>query len=109
MTVIEENHPLDPKTKERFSLRDRVTVKDYESKIADLFYFYNVRQFFRRCCKFIKRKCKPDNRIKFIKPESLQDLPDSDSCSSDSEDDGMGINGLTVCATKLGEGAALYL
>jgi hypothetical protein len=44
-----------------------------------------------------------------VKPESLQDLPDSDSDSTDSEDDGEGINGLTVCATKLGDGAALYL
>ena len=34
MKHIEENHPRDPDTKERFSIFTRITVKDFGAKIA---------------------------------------------------------------------------
>ena len=49
------------------------------------------------------------NQTQFVKPESLRYIPDSTSSSSGSDGEGVDINGLTVCATKLGEGATLYL
>jgi len=55
---IAESHPVHPKTKESFSLKDRVTVKDYEAKLYDAFYFYFCRKKMNKCCKYIKRKCK---------------------------------------------------
>jgi len=63
MKTIEENHPVDPKTKQKFSLRDRITVKDFESKLSDLFYFYFFRQKIKNCYKFLKKKCKGERRI----------------------------------------------
>lgn len=38
--VIEQNHPVDPETKEKFSAQDRITVKDYLAKMSDACFCY---------------------------------------------------------------------
>jgi len=34
--LITENHPVDPDTKESFSIMDRITIKSYYSKLFDI-------------------------------------------------------------------------
>ena len=44
MRVISLLHPINPETKSHFSAQDRITVKDYESKITDCFFCYAITQ-----------------------------------------------------------------
>jgi len=109
LKTIAEKHPVDPTSKLKFSIKDRITVKDYDSKLSDLFYFYYTKKYIKNCCKRLKKKIKGNHGIQFVKPESLKDVPDSSTSSSGSDDGEDAANGLTVCATKLGDGATLYL
>lgn len=42
--TISALHPVDPDTKKSFSFKDRVTVKDYNSKISDTCFCYQAQQ-----------------------------------------------------------------
>lgn len=49
--VISQRHPLDPETKDRFSIKDRVTVIEYEAKLSDMCYCYAANKFFKEKAK----------------------------------------------------------
>ena len=41
--TISAIHPVDPETKKRFNFEDRITVKDYMSKISDTCFCYQAQ------------------------------------------------------------------
>ena len=42
--MITNTHPVDPDTKTTFGIGERITVKDYFSKITDCIYCYAIHQ-----------------------------------------------------------------
>jgi hypothetical protein len=80
-------------------------VKDYESKISDCCFCYVLSQKIKITAKFLRKKFRSKDKRAFVKPESMIDLPDSGSDSSDGDDD----KGLTKTCQALGDGASLYL
>ena len=104
---IAQNHPVNPVTKEKFSTKQRITVKDYGYRFMDACGFFTV---FLCCQKFCKKywKLQRGQEEKRIKPEGIKDLPDSGSESSEDEDT-VGFGGLSAAGAHLGVGAALYL
>jgi hypothetical protein len=38
--LIEYNHPCDPNTKEKFSIMERINVKNYGAKLVDMCFCY---------------------------------------------------------------------
>ena len=40
--MIEEFHPVDPDTKEKLPVFDRITVKDFYKKLSDIFLIYKA-------------------------------------------------------------------
>ena len=84
--VISTVHPVDPETKQRFNYKDRVTIKDYISKIMDLCFCYWIGQRVKEARKFFRHKFKGKNNKNFIRPESMKDEPDSGSCDSSESD-----------------------
>ena len=109
MQVITTYHPVDPETKKSFSVKDRITVRDYGAKMSDACFCYAMCQQFAKCKRFIKKKLKGESKKQvFKKPDSMIDLPDSGS-SSDSNEEDEGARGLTMTSQCLGDGATLYL
>lgn len=53
--IISSLHPVDPETKERFKISDRITVKDYYAKLSDVCCCYALNQSIRLGAKFLKR------------------------------------------------------
>ena len=109
LKVIEQNHPVDPETKAKFSGSDRVTVTDYIAKLSDACFCYAAAQFLIKIKRIVKKKFKGESLNKFERPESMIDLPDSGSSSDSSNEEEAGARGLTVTAQTLGDGATLYL
>ena len=105
--VIGTYHPIDPETKTRFSMDDRITIKDYTAKLSDACFCYFLGQKLKAVTKYMKQRLKGKKDVKFVRPESMADLPDSNSSSEDSEPDEN--NGITECSLALGDGATLYL
>jgi len=64
---------------------------------------YDISKAYHRCKRALKRKFKGTTEIKIERPESLVDLPESDS-SQDSSEEGGAEGGLTMAAKSLGEG-----
>lgn len=54
--MIVRNYPVDPYTKDSFSIRERITVKDYASKVTDIFKLYQFRTCFEKCVKDFQKK-----------------------------------------------------
>ena len=105
--IISTRHPVDPETRSRFSLKDRITVNEYEAKVSDACFCYAATQFIKEMHKKIKKSVKGPKQNTFNRPPSMADMPESNS-SSESGDDGA-LKGLTQCSISLGEGATLYL
>lgn len=106
---IEQYHPVHPLTKERFDFSQRVTVKDYAMKLWDPCFIYVLaRQCKKVCTKYYKLSRGNVDDHKGARPDSLKDLPDSPSDSSELEDE-VGFGGLTAAGAHLGVGAILYL
>jgi hypothetical protein len=106
---IEQYHPVHPLTKERFDYDQRVTVKDYAIKLWDPCSLYVlVRQCKKCCAKYYKLSRGNVDDHKGARPDTLKDLPDSPSESSELEDE-VGFGGLTAAGSHLGVGAILYL
>ena len=103
MRVIATYHPYDHETKSRFNIKDRVTINDYSAKLSDACFCYVLAQNIKKGTKFIKNKFKGEKVKKFERPESMADLPDSNS--DESSDD----NAISECSQALGDGATLYL
>lgn len=80
---IATNHPVSPNTGEKFSIFDRITVKDFYLKLLDMFgcirFYGSYRDFKKKCYKI----CLKNKKRKFVKPNSMKDMPDSGSNSSD--------------------------
>lgn len=106
--IIEKFHPLDPETKKKFSVKDRVTVKDYCAKLSDACFCYAFGKFISRWSKKISKRHRGQTQ-KIEKPPSLIELPDSQSSSESTEEIEEGGRGLTITARFLGDGSALYL
>ena len=111
--AIEIKHPCDPDTKQKFSISDRITIKNFGPKLMDIFYCLIVYEYYLKVKRVIRRRFFKVRKQKFEKPAHLKELEgdsDSDGCSSSSSsDEDAGQRGLTVAAQHLGEGAALYL
>ena len=103
--VICSLHPVDPETKQSFSIQDRICVKDYYAKLSDICCCYAIRQNIVKGTKFIRRKLGKGKLNKYPKPESMLDQPDTGSSSSEGDED----KGITKCSQALGDGATLYL
>jgi hypothetical protein len=87
MKQITSKHPVDPNTLESFKFTDRVTVKDYGSKVTDIFFFYRAFMFFANLKKVITKKFRSKPRKQFFKkPGSMREIPSSDSSSGESGD-----------------------
>ena len=104
MKLISTLHPVDPMTKQRFSFKDRITIKDYRAKLSDACFCYAIGQKIIQFKRWLAHKLKGPKLKKFEKPESMQDLPSSNSSCSDEDD-----NTISECSQALGDGAALYL
>lgn len=102
-------HPVDPESKEKFDIRDRITVKDYYQKVTDFIYCYKIGQNLQEVQRKVRKHFNKENNIQshIVKPESMIDLPDSDSDSMDTDE--QQAKGLTITAMNLGDGATLYL
>jgi hypothetical protein len=108
LKIIEMHHPVDPETKEKFSSSERITVRDYAAKLSDACFCYAVGQMIGKAKKILKKKLRGDKKVKWERPESMHDLPESGS-SSDSSEQEVGARGLTQAAQSLGDGATMYL
>ena len=104
--VIGTHHPIDQETKTRFSIKDRTTIKDYEAKLSDACFCYAIGLQIKATTKYLKQKMKGKKEAKFIRPESMADLPDSNSSEDSDADEN---NGITDVSLALGDGATLYL
>lgn len=105
--VIATHHPVDKETKTRYSMKDRTTIKDYSAKLSDACFCYMIGKKIKEVTRSIRRRMKGQKQVKFIRPKSMADLPDSNSSSEDSDADEN--NGITECSLALGDGATLYL
>ena len=54
--VIAQRHPIDPETKKQFSMKDRVTVREYGAKISDACFCYAADQACKKLKKYLKNK-----------------------------------------------------
>ena len=81
---IEIHHPCDPETKKKLYFKDRISVKDYESKMMDVCFCYALTQSLKRLKKYIKKRLRGGKETLFVKPVSMQDIPSSGSSSSGS-------------------------
>jgi len=66
--MIEKYHPVDPDTKDKLLFKDRITVKDYESKLSDICFCYAAGQHLKRFKKFVSKKCGESKKVRFKKP-----------------------------------------
>ena len=83
MKVICTMHPVDPDSKEKFDIRDRITVKDYYQKVTDFMQCYRIGLLIQEAQRQVRKHFNKENNIQsnIVKPESMMDLPDSDSDS----------------------------
>lgn len=81
---IEIHHPCDPDTKKKLEFSDRISVKDFESKMMDVCFCYALTQSFKKLRKYILKRFRGEKKIKFVKPKSMEELPSSGSSSSGS-------------------------
>jgi hypothetical protein len=56
--------------------------------------------------RYVRQRLRGKKQVKFVKPDSMADMPDTNSSEdSDAEEN----NGITDCSLALGDGATLYL
>lgn len=115
MKHIETNHPVDPDTKEPFSLFEHICVKDYAAKIAGgVFMCYGCITCFRTVKKSCKRRLNPDTDTPFFRKFLFEKVPSlskimSVSEEDSSEDDDKAARGINLASRNLSEAAFLYL
>ena len=107
INFISEFHPVNPVTKEKFDSGDRITVKDFGYKLSDACGCFTLAMKCKMCLKEYRKLHRGEKEKKF-KPETMNDLPDSGSDSSELEDK-YGFHGLTGAGAHLGIGAIIYL
>ena len=98
-------HPTDPETYEKLSLSDSISVNKYGLKLIDAIGCLYCLGLCKRGVKFCKSLF-PKKSTKFIvKPDTMKDVPDSDSDSEANDT----FKGLSTASIYLGEGATMYL
>ena len=98
-------HPTDPETYEKLNLQDSITVNKYGLKLIDAVGCLYCLGICKKGIKFLKSLF-PKKSTKFvIKPETMKDVPDSDSDSEANDT----FKGLSAASIYLGEGAIMYL
>ena len=107
--IIGQRHPIDPDTKQRFSTKDRTTVREYNSKISDACFCYAAAQACKKLKRHLNSKIKTEESSKLERPPSMADMPDSSSGSSDSNEGEDAGRDITACSIALGEGSTIYL
>lgn len=106
--MIETYHPTNPETREKFSPFDSITVHKFSIKIWDACGFIQIINFCQLAKSRIKKALNISKKDKsFKRPETMNDLPDSDSSDDPIKNDT--YKGLSEAAIHLGEGAVLYL
>lgn len=98
-------HPTDPGTMDKLDLEDSITVNKYTFKLVDAVGCLYCFSIFKRFFKFLKGKLLRKKQKYYLKPDSMKDVPDSDSDSETNDT----FKGLSPAAIYLGEGAVLYL
>ena len=106
MKMITTYHPCDPDTQRKFEYNDSVTIHNFGLKLMDAcgcLVCYKATKKCKKTCRALccKRKLKKE----IFKPETMKDVPDSDSDTSVDDT----FDGLHNAAIYLGEGAVLYL
>ena len=69
--VISQRHPVDPETKSRFSIKDRITVMEYEVKLSDMCFCYAASLFFKEKLKIFKKLLNGPKVKTFSRPPSM--------------------------------------
>ena len=103
--MIVKNHPVDPETYEKFSIDDSITVSKYGIKLVDAIGCLKCLFIAKGCFKSLKSTFLKKNRKFYLKPDSMKDVPDSESDSAANDT----FKGLSPASIHLGEGAVLYL
>jgi hypothetical protein len=89
--VIEIKHPCDPDTKQKFSISDRITIKNFGPKLMDICYCLIVYEYCAKVKRVIRKRFFTKDKPKFEKPRHLKELDgdddDSGGCSSSSSSD----------------------
>lgn len=98
-------HPTDPETYDKLLLDEDVTVSKYGIKLVDSVGVLKFLNAVRGCAKACKSLFIPKGRKLYIKPNTMKDVPDSDSDSEANDT----FKGLSAAAIHLGEGAVIYL
>ena len=97
--IISQRHPVDPDLKTRFSMKDRITVNDYEAKLSDACFCYAATQYFKQKGKSMAKMMKGGKKVaKIERPKTMVDMPESGSDSSDSSGEDIMTKGLTMCS-----------
>lgn len=115
MKYIEDNHPVDPDTKEQFGLFERITVKDYWAKIGGgVFMCYGCIRVYQNVKRGIRKRLNPNDEKQYFKdyleeiPSLVKIMEDSNDDESSEEDD-KAAQGINVASRNLSESAFLYL
>ena len=103
--MIIKNHPADPETHEKLSIEDSITVSRYGFKLVDAIGCLKCVSVAKVCFKSCKGTFWKKNRKFYLKPDSMKDVPDSESDSAANDT----FKGLSPASIHLGEGAVLYL
>ena len=98
-------HPTDPETYEKLDLRDNITVNKYSLKLVDAIGCLYCFGVCKKCLKFCKSLFSKKEKKFILKPDTMKDVPDSDSDSEANDT----FKGLSSASIYLGEGAVMYL
>ena len=90
-------------------MSDRITVNDYSTKLLDPCMIHVLVNGCKKAARRYYKMSRGDtDERKIVKPDSLHDLPTTESESSELEDE-VGFGGLSAAGAHLGVGAILYL
>ena len=103
--MISTLHPTDPETLEKLDVQDDITVNKYGLKLIDAIGCLYCLDICKRCLKLCKGLFAKKQKKFYVKPETMKDVPDSDSDSEANDT----FKGLSSASIYLGEGAVMYL
>jgi hypothetical protein len=88
---IGKSHPIDRRSNKPFKINDSITVKNFYSKLYDLCNIIKLKEALKYPLKLIRIYVggQIDKNSKYVKPESMEYLPDSDSDSEKTDDGGL--------------------
>ena len=98
-------HPTDPETYEKLDLGDSISVNKYGLKLIDAIGCLYCLGLCKKGLKCVKSLFPKKNSKFVVKPDTMKDVPDSDSDSEANDT----FKGLSPASIYLGEGAIMYL